>query len=315
MEIRRITRQDLPALTDLFKRSVFEIAGCDYTPAQCAAWTQNAENPQWAERFLSTWTIGAFIAEQLAGFANLESPTQLDCFYVHPDFQRQGVGSALFKAVSEQAQKAGAAFLESDISLTAEPFFRAQGWKVLHRNEIQREDQVLINTTMRFTFSNMENAINPKWQLLTEIHVQDRSPEFIDQLTRLWRASVKETHLFLSAEEIDKIQTYVPQALASIPHLILAEKDKAWIGFMGISEQKLEMLFLDPAYRKQGWGAALLTYAMNEYGVNELDVNEQNPQAAGFYEHLGFRVVCRRDTDDQGMPYPILTMRLLKGES
>lgn len=65
MEIRRITRQDLPALTELFKRSVFEIAGRDYTPAQCAAWTLNAENPQWAERFLSTWTIGAFIADQL----------------------------------------------------------------------------------------------------------------------------------------------------------------------------------------------------------------------------------------------------------
>lgn len=89
MEIRRITRQDLPALTELFKRSVFEIAGRDYTPAQCAAWTLNAENPQWAERFLSTWTIGAFIADQLVGFANLKSPTQLDCFYVHPDFQRR----------------------------------------------------------------------------------------------------------------------------------------------------------------------------------------------------------------------------------
>ena len=158
MEIRRITRQDLPALTELFKRSVFEIAGRDYTPAQWAAWSLNAENPQWAERFLSTWTIGAFIANQLAGFANLKSPTQLDCFYVHPDFQRQGIGSALFKAVSEQAQKAKAAFLESDISLTAEPFFRAQGWMALHRNKIQREDQILINTTMRFTFPRMENT-------------------------------------------------------------------------------------------------------------------------------------------------------------
>ncbi|MFQ8582775.1 MAG: GNAT family N-acetyltransferase [Holdemania massiliensis] len=94
----------------------------------------------------------------MAGFANLKSPTQLDCFYVHPDFQRQGVGSALFKAVSEQAQKAKAAFLESDISLTAEPFFRAQGWMALHRNKIQREDQILINTTMRFTFPRMENT-------------------------------------------------------------------------------------------------------------------------------------------------------------
>lgn len=37
-------------------------------------------------------------------------------------------------------------------------------------------------------------------------------------------------------------------------------------------------------------GRRLMTLAAERYGVRELTVNEQNPQAVGFYEHLGFSV-------------------------
>ena len=57
-------------------------------------------------------------------------------------------------------------------------------------------------------------------------------------------------------------------------------------------------------------GKALLEYGMDTYGVNELAVNEQNPQAIGFYEHMGFRVFKRTDYDEQGNPYPLLYMKL-----
>ena len=40
----------------------------------------------------------------------------------------------------------------------------------------------------------------------------------------------------------------------------------------------------------------------------ELFVNEQNPQARGFYEHMGFAVRERSELDEQGNPYPILFM-------
>lgn len=39
-------------------------------------------------------------------------------------------------------------------------------------------------------------------------------------------------------------------------------------------------------------------------------VNEQNPQAVGFYEHLGFVTYQRTDHDEQGNPYPLLYMKL-----
>lgn len=76
------------------------------------------------------------------------------------------------------------------------------------------------------------------------------------------------------------------------------------------------MLFLDPEARGQGLGARLLCLGarllclgMEQYGVSELTVNEQNPAAAGFYRHMGFAVYRRSELDEQGGPYPILYMR------
>lgn len=70
------------------------------------------------------------------------------------------------------------------------------------------------------------------------------------------------------------------------------------------------MLFVDPAARGQGIGKELVMYAIHTLNVHSVDVNEDNPQAAGFYEHLGFRVYGRSEQDEQGKPWPILHMRL-----
>lgn len=35
--------------------------------------------------------------------------------------------------------------------------------------------------------------------------------------------------------------------------------------------------------------------------LREMGVNEQNPQARGFYEHMGFHVYKRTETDGQGI--------------
>lgn len=81
---------------------------------------------------------------------------------------------------------------------------------------------------------------------------------------------------------------------------------------MGIEERKLEMLFVSPQYRGMGIGKQLLQYGIKNYSVSELGVNEQNPSAKGFYEHMGFQVYKRTDRDEQGNPYPILCMQLVE---
>ena len=131
-----------------------------------------------------------------------------------------------------------------------------------------------------------------------------------DRLLNVWESSVKATHLFLSREEIENIKRYVPQSLRTAMHLLVAENEAGDpVAFAGIDGQKLEMLFVCAEYRGRGIGRRLLQYAVENYAVNELAVNEQNPQAAGFYEHMGFKVYRRSDTDEQGNAYPLLYMK------
>ena len=142
------------------------------------------------------------------------------------------------------------------------------------------------------------------------LEVEERNSDLISKLIAVWEASVRATHLFLSDSEILSIKEYVPQALKSVDKLIIAENDEEKpIAFMGIENKTLEMLFITPSERGQGLGKQLLQYGISNYKVNRLTVNEQNPQAKGFYEHMGFAVRGRSDVDEQGEPYPILYMK------
>lgn len=145
---------------------------------------------------------------------------------------------------------------------------------------------------------------------LTELF--KRPASLINILLEIWEKSVRETHLFLPESEIQNIkQNFLPEALKNITHLIIAQDDERQIAFIGIEGQKLEMLFVTPEYRGKGVGRKMIEYAIKHFSINELTVNEQNPQAKEFYEHLGFKVYKRSEIDEQGNPYPILYMKLL----
>ena len=143
------------------------------------------------------------------------------------------------------------------------------------------------------------------------IEVKNRTPDLTNRLLSVWESSVRATHLFLSDGEIQSIKEYVPQALNGIEHLMIAagEAGRA-VAFMGIEDGTLEMLFISPEERGKGLGKRLIEYGIESYSVERLAVNEQNPQAKGFYEHMCFHVYKRTGLDEQGNPYPLLYMSL-----
>ena len=142
------------------------------------------------------------------------------------------------------------------------------------------------------------------------VQIEERNSVLIQKLLDVWESSVKATHLFLSGDEINNIKQYVPQALKDVPVLVVAEnKYGNPMGFMGIAGKMLEMLFVSNEYRGQGIGKRLLQYGIENYSINELSVNEQNPLAKGFYEYMGFEVYKRTEVDEQGNPYPLLYMQ------
>ncbi len=142
------------------------------------------------------------------------------------------------------------------------------------------------------------------------VQINKRDSILVQKLLDVWESSVKATHLFLSVDEINNIKQYVPQAIKDVSILVIAEnKNGNPVGFMGVDDKRLEMLFVLDKYRGQGIGKQLLQYGIENYSINELTVNEQNHRAKGFYEHMGFEVYKRTELDEQGNPYPLLYMK------
>lgn len=139
----------------------------------------------------------------------------------------------------------------------------------------------------------------------------DWPSNLINNLIEIWEDSVKATHLFLSSSEIKSIKKYVPQALLEVDHLlIIKDKKQKIIAFAGVENQRLEMLFIKNSERGKGYGKQLLNHVIKKYQINELTVNEQNPQAVVFYQHMGFNTYRRTEIDEQGNPYPLLYMKI-----
>ncbi|MCB6973901.1 MULTISPECIES: GNAT family N-acetyltransferase [Butyricimonas] len=129
------------------------------------------------------------------------------------------------------------------------------------------------------------------------------------RLTEIWESAVLSTHDFLKEEDFLNYKEHLPVYFQHVT-LFGFEQEGILIGFMGIAERNLEMLFIDNNYRGTGIGKKLITYAIDNLQVTKVDVNEQNTQAVGFYKHMGFSVYKRSSLDGEGKEYPILHMRL-----
>lgn len=147
------------------------------------------------------------------------------------------------------------------------------------------------------------------------IKITERETELLEALVLIWEDSVRQTHTFLEETDIEALRPLVRQGLEFIPELwVLKAADNVYKGFMGIDGKKMEMLFIESSMRGQGGGSKLLGHAVSMLGVTEVDVNEQNPQAYGFYQKYGFKKYERSELDGQGKPFPILHLRCLPGQ-
>lgn len=144
-----------------------------------------------------------------------------------------------------------------------------------------------------------------------KIHpVKERTDALVAVLTDIWEASVRATHTFLTEADIAALREYVPDALRTVEHLtVLLDKRDQPTGFCGVEGQRLEMLFLHPDMIGKGAGRQLVQHAFDEYQVNAVCVNEQNPNASAFYRRMGFVLDHRTELDEQGRPFPLLYLK------
>jgi len=130
-------------------------------------------------------------------------------------------------------------------------------------------------------------------------------------MLEVWEASVRATHHFLDPEDIDFYKSIVSKIDFNqfTVYLSLSDKDEV-LGFLGVVDKKLEMIFLKPECIGKGIGRALTTLAVEDLNVTEVDVNEGNVNTIIFYKSFGFEEYDRTPFDETGKPYPILKMRL-----
>ena len=138
--------------------------------------------------------------------------------------------------------------------------------------------------------------------------VRQLDEALIEELLHVWERSARATHHFLTEQDIVALRPDVRQGFALVD-LTLVREDGVILGFSGVCGDSLEMLFVDAHAKGRGLGRSLLLQAMAR-GITRLDVNEQNSQAFYFYEHMGFNIIGRSDTDNQGRAFPLLHMEL-----
>jgi putative acetyltransferase len=137
-------------------------------------------------------------------------------------------------------------------------------------------------------------------------------PADFPRVVEVWEASVRATHHFVAEADIQFFRPLVRDALPNLTLRCVRDTEGVVAGFCSVEQGKVEMLFVHPAWFRQGIGARLLRYAVDTLGATTLDVNEQNEQALAFYLYMGFAVIGRSALDGMGKPYPILHMQLAR---
>lgn len=130
------------------------------------------------------------------------------------------------------------------------------------------------------------------------------------RIMEIWESAVRATHDFLSEEDLQHFKEIIPKEyLPNLEVYLISENNEAQ-GFASVAEGNLEMLFIHDDARGKGFGKKLYQFMKDKTGLTKVDVNEQNPQAIGFYEKMGFKPTGRSEKDGSGKDYPIIHMSL-----
>lgn len=146
MQLREYTPSDCAQLAELFCQTVHSVNARDYTQEQLDAWaTGEVDLQAWDASFRAHRTIIAVENGGIVGFGDIDGSGYLDRLYVHKDYQRQGVASAICDEL--ECFAAGKTFT-THASITAKPFFLHRGYCVVRKQEVIRHGVALTNFVM-----------------------------------------------------------------------------------------------------------------------------------------------------------------------
>jgi putative acetyltransferase len=150
LAVRPFLPEDVPLLAEIFRASIEELTGEDYSEAQQQAWASLADDEEaFAHRLSNSLTVLGTVDGSPVGFASLAGTERLDMLYIHPAATGQGVGSMLVDALERLAEARGAGKLTAEVSDSASAFFRRRGFEPQQRNSVPVAGEWLASTTMQ----------------------------------------------------------------------------------------------------------------------------------------------------------------------
>ena len=148
--IKKYAIADAKELADIYYYTIHNINIWDYSKEQVSAWAPESclELDGWKKKWENLPPIVAVIDDKIFGFAEFENNGHIDCFYVHHQFQGQGVGSALIKEIEQQSVQKNISRIFSEVSITAKPFFLNKGFVVVKNQIVTIRGVELSNSVM-----------------------------------------------------------------------------------------------------------------------------------------------------------------------
>jgi len=149
LALRPFLPADVPLLAEIFRASVEELTGDDYSADQQEAWAALADDQAaFGARLAGALTVLGTLDGSPVGFGSLAGNEHLDMLYVHPAAAGQGVGTMLVDALEKLAAARGSRRLTAEVSDSAQDFFRRRGFTPKQRNSVPLGNEWLANTTM-----------------------------------------------------------------------------------------------------------------------------------------------------------------------
>lgn len=149
MIFRRGTIHDLEEMQQLFVDTICEVCRKDYSDEQIGVWISGVENKErWLSIIANQYVLIAEIDTKIVGFCTLENQNYIDLFYVHKDFQGQGIAKCLFLKIQNEAIANNQKIMTADVSITAKPFFENMGFVAISEQTVIRKNIALRNYKM-----------------------------------------------------------------------------------------------------------------------------------------------------------------------
>lgn len=253
--IRPYQESDAPFLSQIYYHTIHTINAKDYTQEQRDAWAPvSSLNPRpWHEKWQKLNPFVALIDNIPVGFCEFETNGHIDCFYVHHNFQGCGIGKALVKALEKEAVTQKLPRIYAEVSLTAKPFFQAQGFSTIKQQTVEIRGCTLINFVME--------KIYPEIRLLSLKDI----PQIVKAFSAIgWDKPASLFEGYFEEFQLGERLSWIAFVDNHFAGYVTLKWDSSYAPFRAQSIPEIMDLNVLPNFRNKGIGSKLLTIAEKE---------------------------------------------------